>query len=133
MRTLFKHFVINTIALYLVSKAISGIVFEHGSTTLFFSGLALMIGSVLVKPIVNILLLPINLITFGLFRWVGTVIVLYLVTLVIPGFKILNFYFSGYDSYWFYIPQISLSGFLAIIAFSFVISLICSIIDWVFK
>lgn len=133
MRTLFKHYIIETLTLYLVSSAVSGIIFKNGLSTMFLAGFALMIISVIVKPVIHILLLPINLVTFGVFKWVAVVIALYLVTLVVPGFEITNFSFAGYNSYWFYLPPIMITGVLAFVAFSFLISFVSSIISWVFK
>jgi putative membrane protein len=89
MKTIIKHFIINTTSLYLVSLVISGIVFAQGTYSVLLAGIVLTLTSMVIKPIINILLLPINLITFGLFRWAGFAITLYLVTLIVPGFKIL--------------------------------------------
>jgi putative membrane protein len=133
VRTLLKHYIIDTVSLYLVSQAVSGMVFAKGLETLFLTGLVLMLATLIVKPIINILLLPLNLITFGLFKWVTYVITLYIVTLIVPGFKLMSFAFQGFNSYWFSIPAVSLSGTLALIAFSFVISLIASVVYWIFK
>ena|SRR3990172_1864956 len=133
MRTIFKHFLIDTVSLYLISQAVSGIVFAEGLYTLFLAGFVLMLATLIVRPIINVLLLPINLITFGLFKWVTYAITLYLVTLVVPGFSLGEFVYAGFNSYWFSIPAISLSGVLAFIIFSFIISTISSILYWIFK
>jgi putative membrane protein len=133
MRSILKHFLINSGSLYLVSLAVSGIYFSDGINTLLLAGVALTVATLIIKPVINILLLPINLITFGLFRWVGFAIALYVVTLLIPSFKLLNFSFPGYTSYWFTIPAISLEGILAFIVFSFIISTISSIFSWLLK
>ena len=133
MKTIIKHFIINTVSLYLVSLVVSGIVFAEGTYSLLLAGIVLTLTTLIIRPIINILLLPINLITFGLFRWVGFAITLYLVTLIVPGFKLLDFVFKGLSSYWFTIPGVSLSGVLAFVAFSFLISIIASIGYWIFK
>lgn len=133
MRGLIKHFIINTAALYIISLFTHGMVFSGGTYTLVVTGAVLMLASFIVRPIINILLLPINLITFGFFKWIGYAVTLYLVTLIVPGFKIVNFVFSGYNSYWVSIPSLSLNGVLAVIAFSFLISFISSIGNWIFK
>lgn len=133
MRKLIKSFLIDTISLYLVSLAVIGITFSQGLYTLAFAGLVLMLATMIIKPIINILLLPINLITFGLFKWVTYAITLYLVTLVVPGFSLGNFAFNGFSSYWFSLPAFSLSGLLAFVAFSFAISTISSLLHWIFK
>lgn len=108
-------------------------VFAKGLETLLLTGGVLMLVTLIAKPIINILLLPINLVTFGLFKWVAFAIAFYLVTLLTPGFKLLDFNFPGYSSYWFEIPGLHLSGILAFLAFAFVISFISSIIYWIFK
>lgn len=133
MRTILKHFIINTASLYVVSLVVSGLIFKEGTYTLLMAGIVLTLTTLVIRPIINILLLPINLITFGLFRWVGFAVTLYLVTLVAPGFKIVNFIFSGYQSYWLSIPAVSLTGFFALIAFTFLISLVSSVGYWILK
>jgi len=133
VKTILKHFIINTVSLYLISLAVSGIIFADGMYSVVLAGIVLTLTTLIIKPVINILLLPINLITFGLFRWVGFAITLYLVTLIVPGFKLMEFVFKGFSSYWFTIPSVSLSGVLAFIAFSFLISTIASIGYWIFK
>lgn len=133
MRGLIKHFIINTATLYIVSIVVHGMVFANGTYTLVLTGAVLMLTNMIVKPIINILLLPINLVTFGLFKWLSYAVTLYLVTLVVPDFKLLDFVFSGYNNYWVSIPALSLTGILAFIAFSFLISAISSIGNWIFK
>jgi len=133
MKTILKHFIVNTFSLYVVSLIISGIVFTEGTYSLLLAGMVLTLTSMVIRPIINLLLLPLNLITFGLFRWVGFAITLYLVTLIVPGFKLVDFVFKGFTSYWFTIPAVSLPGILAFVAFSFLISIIASIGYWIFK
>lgn len=133
MRKLLKCFIVSSLSLYLVSLISTGIVFEKGTGTMILAGIALTIASFIIKPVINVLLLPVNLITFNLFRWVGYAITLYIVTLVVPGFKILDFAFKGYSTYWISIPSFALKGLLAFIFFSFLISLVSSFLDWLLK
>ena len=133
MKSLIKIYIASTLSLYLASVAFSGIQLSKGINSLLLTGVGLSILSLLVKPLINLLLLPLNLITFGLFRWVSSAIALYLVTLVIPGFKIIGFSFAGFSSRWLDIPAFSLSGFFAFIGFSFAISAFASIIHWLVK
>jgi putative membrane protein len=133
MRGLLKRFLIDTVSLYLISQAISGMVFEGGTYTLLLTGLVLMLTTMVIKPVLNVLLLPFNLVTFGLFKWVAYAISFYLVTLLVPGFKILNFAFGGYSSNLFSLPAISLAGTLAFLAFAFLVSFISSFMYWIFK
>lgn len=133
MKRILRHFVIDSVSIFLVSSIASGMVFSKGIETLLLTGLGLTIASLIAKPVINILLLPVNLITFGLFRWVSSVAVLYIVTLIVPGFQILGFNFGGYTSLWIDLPSVIFSGFFAFFAFSFLHSLFSSFIYWLVK
>ncbi len=133
IRRAFKFFLVNTVSLYLINLVVSGLEFSEGLKTIVLTGIALAVAALVIKPIINLLLLPINLITFGLFRWVSYAVMFYIVALVVPGFKIAGFLFAGLSSSWITIPQISLQGAVAVIAFSFLISLTSSLIEWLIK
>ena len=131
MKKILRHLVIDTLALFAVSTFTEGIVFEEGFKSLILAGIGLTVASLVAKPVINLLLLPVNLVTFNLFRWISSAIALYLVTLVVPGFKIVGFYFSGLTSSLVNIPVINISGVLAFVLFSFLISLITSLFYWI--
>ncbi len=133
MKKIFRHFAIDTLTLYAVSLFTAGLVFEKGLATILLAGASLTVASLLARPVINLLLLPINLITFNLFKWVSSAIALYLVTLVVPGFKITHFYFAGMASNLFTIPPFSLGGILSYAVFAFIISFITSSIYWIVK
>ena len=133
MRKFIKVYAIDTYSLYLASQVASGLVFENGLKTLLLAGVGLTVASHLAKPIINMLLLPLNLVTFGLFRWISSAIALYLVTLIIRDFGVSGFVFGGFSASWTQIPAFAVSGFLAFIAFSLLISTFASFIRWIVK
>lgn len=133
MKRILRHFVIDSVSIFLVSSTAQGMVFQKGIETLLLTGVGLTIVSLIAKPVINILLLPVNLLTFGLFRWVAAVAVFYIVSLLVPGFSINGFNFAGYSSVWIDIPSLVFGGFLAFVAFSFLHSLISSFIYWLIK
>ncbi len=127
MKKTVRYFIIYTFSLYLASNIAEGIVFENGHKTLLIAGIALTITTFFGKPVINALILPINLITFGLFRWISSAITLYIVSLAVSGFSVNGFRFSGYFSKWIDIPSINLpDGVLALIMFGLIISIITS-------
>ena len=133
MKTILRHIVIDTFCLYLVTKIAEGIKLDNGFYTLILAGLAISIVSIVAKPVIHILLLPINLITFGLFKWVASSLVLYITTLLVHSFKIQYFSFAGLSSKWLDIPPLYFKGILAYICFSFIFSLVSSFIYWLIK
>ena len=133
MKRIVRHFFINILALYFVNVIASGMIFEKGIETFFLTGAALTAATILAKPVINVLLIPLNLITFGLFRWVSSAIALYLVKLVVPGFNIVFFKFGGLSTKWIDIPAMNFEGIVAFVSFSFILSVIISFIYWVRK
>ena len=133
MKRILRHYTIDTFSLWVISQVGSGLFFEQGFRTLAIAGVGITVVSIIAKPVINVLLLPLNLITYGLFRWVSSAIVIYLVTLVVPGFKVLGFEFAGLQTNWLDIPSLHFEGFLAYVAFAFILSIITSFIYWLIK
>ncbi len=133
MKRIIRHYIIDTGSLWAVSQLAMGMIFENGTHTLLMAGVGLMLASLFAKPVINMLLLPLNLITFGLFRWVSSAVVLYIVTLLVSGFRIDYFRFDGFTSKWFDLPPLYFEGVLAFIGFAFILSLITSFLYWLNK
>ena len=133
MKRLLRSYLISALSLYLATQIAQGLAFEKGLQTFLIASAGLTLAQLVGKPVINILLLPLNLVTFGLFRWVSSGIILYLVSLLVPGFKILKFFYKGFASPWIDIPVINLQGFLAIVAFALMYSVIISSIYWLKK
>ncbi len=130
MKRYLRLFLVNIFSLWLAAKIISGISFGNNNQTIFVAALALTLIDLLVKPIIKLLLLPINLLTLGTFQWLANVLALYLTTIVVPDFSISGFFFPGFDYKGFIIPAMSLSLIWAFIITSLVMSLISSFLIW---
>lgn len=133
MKAVLRHYIVDTFSLFFMSKFFQGIVFERGEYTLLIAGLVLMVSGLVVKPIINLLILPLNLVTFGVFKWVSSVVALYIVTLIVPGFAILKMAFGGFTGTWIDLPTFELHGLIAVMGFSFGISIFSSIMNWLVK
>jgi len=125
-----RLFLINFLCLWLVVRVLPGVEAEGGYQTLVMAALALMAVNLLIKPIIKLLLLPINLITLGAFRWLVNVLALYLVTMAVSELKIHAFFFPGFSSQGFIIPSMHLGIFWVYVLASLLISLITSFILW---
>ncbi len=133
MKRVLRIFIIQSVTLYIVSQIAQGMEFEKGFQSLILTGLALTVASFLVKPIVNLLLIPINLLTFNLFRFVGNAITLYLIDLVLPEFKISAFHFAGMNSNFLFLPEIVIIFPISYLAFSLLISVVSGILHWLVR
>ena len=85
------HWIILSVAVFVTTKIISGITLDPIWVALIV-GACLTLFNMFIKPIINILTLPINIITLGLFSLViNALLFLYLGTLI-KGFHVDTFY-----------------------------------------
>lgn len=125
-----RSFVFHAFAIYFVAQNIGGISYNGDLGVLALAGVALSLVEAFVRPILNLLLLPFNLITLGAFRWIVNVFTLYLTTLLIRGFSVAPFTYPGSNISGFIIPGTEFSLVWAYIAVSLSISIISSFLFW---
>lgn len=82
--------IVNAIAFYITAYLIPGVRIS-GWEALFVVAVVWGILSVLVKPILILLTLPINIMTLGLFTLVINAILLILLGSIVPGFSVAGF------------------------------------------
>ncbi len=84
---------INTIAVLVTGYILPGIHIANFWTAL---AVAVVLGIVnaILRPIIFILTLPINILTLGLFSFVIMGLLVYLVSAIVPGFKVDNFWWA---------------------------------------
>lgn len=130
MKSLIRSFVFNIFALQLAASFIPGVSYRGGLRTLGLAAIALAAFNLLVKPIINLLFLPLNLLTLGMFRWVVNVIILYLLTITVPQFKIYGFDFPGFSYQNLSLSSAFINSFWTTVLTSFFLSFVLSFLDW---
>ena len=134
MKSLLRSFLINAGSLWVVSQILAGgISFTRGYETLALAAIVLGIINLFIRPLLNILLLPINLLTLGTFRWLVNVAALFLVTLLVPEFKIAAFYFQGFTFQGFTLPAAFIGTAWAFLLVSFLLSSTSGLLYWIIK
>lgn len=109
MRYLIRVFLFNTFALWFVSQILPAMTITGSWQVLLFAGLVLSVLMLFVAPILKILFIPINIITFGLLSWLVNVIVMYLLTFFVSDVAIHAWRFPGLSWLGFVVPAVSLS------------------------
>jgi len=134
MRHILRILGINALVLFLINQIFpQAIFFAKGFETLFLTALVLSLVNLFIRPLINLFLLPINLITLGTFRWVVNVLTFYLVTLIVSDFQIKAFVFPGFSYQGIVIPSLSFSFFWSLVFISFCLSFFSSLLHWLFK
>lgn len=133
MRGIIRNIIINFISLFIVAQTIKGIDYSQKILVLFWASFYLSLFNLVIKPLLNLLLMPINLITLGAFKWIINVIVLFLVTFFVAEFRIVPSSFPGLSLGGIVIPAFTLSFFWTLILISFIIEALALIFSWLLK
>lgn len=130
MKSLLRNTIIYAFALFATANIIEGFRVQGGFFVYVFAGLVLSLMLFILRPLLNLITMPINLITFGTFSFVSNVIILYLLTIFIPQISISAFIFKGAYFAGFAAPKIAFNIILAYIISSLVLSAIVTGIEW---
>ncbi len=82
------RFALTAVAVFLIATYVPGISLSEGWKTALYVALVWSLISLIVKPILSILTLPLTLITFGLFSFILNAILFFAMTYIISGFSV---------------------------------------------
>lgn len=133
MRKILKDITLNSLSIYIIATAVGALSYSNRLSTLILSGGALTFCNYLVKPLLNLLLLPINIITLGSFRWVVNALVLLIVQFIVSGFTIHAFSTPAVTTLGFAIPALTFSFLWTLFLVSFTIEVLTAIFKWLIK
>lgn len=128
MKHLIRVFLFNIFALWLTSQILPTLVIAQGWQTMAFAGFILSLLMLIVAPILKILFIPINILTFGLLSWFINVIVVYLLTVFVPEIQINEWFFTGASWAGFVVPNVNISYMPALILTSLFLTTITDVL-----
>lgn len=132
MKKIARNLILAIFAFLIVASFYQGI---HYSSPyeLGIAAVAFAILTQFVKPAIKLLMLPFNLLTFGLVSSLSSLVILYLVAFFVHGFSLVAFHFSGLSFSGFILPAVYLSAFLSALVASVLIGLVSTILQSLFK
>ena len=131
MKRIVRSFLFHVFALWMTSQLTAGIVILGNWQSLFIAGFILSVLVFLVRPLLSILFIPINILTFGLLSWVVNVIILYLLTLVVTAVEVHPWVFSGIAWGGFVIPQAQIGYITSLVIASFLVTGTVQLLTWI--
>lgn len=101
MKSLFRA-ILTTILSILVLSWFLPAVSVTNTVTLLLAGTVLALLNTLVRPVLKLLLLPINILTLGLLGWFINILMIYLAMWLVPGFSIAPIALLGiqFNEFW---------------------------------
>lgn len=133
MKTLIRNTFFNTVALFILTLLLPGVKVTGGFINFIIGGFFLALMFKVLKPILNLISLPLNLITLGGFSFFINVLILYLTVIFVPSISITKFIFPGISFSGFIIPQVEFNTFFAYIISAFLLTTIVSFLGWLIK
>lgn len=119
-------------ALFFTPFVFNGLTVQNGVSGYLFAALIFMLGLLILRPILQIVALPISFITFGFFPIIITMAILFITTLLDRGFSIHSFFFPGFSFLFISIPQFPVNLFLSYVLISVTIQLIYKLFQYIF-
>ena len=130
LKTFLKRAFFQLLGLGGLALIFPGFQVSAGLKTFVIGAIVLTIINIFITPIIKLLLLPINLLTIGMFRWVSNTVSLFLLTVLVEQLNFTSFTSSGASWAGFVIPQIHFSYLASLITGSFILSFILSFMKW---
>jgi uncharacterized membrane protein YvlD (DUF360 family) len=132
MRKIIVSLLSTTASFYVAGYFLSGFQIDNTWPAYLTASVIFVIFNFFLSPIIKLLLLPINLLTLGLLRWLSNVLVLYLFDLLYDGINIMAFTYPGYTSNVISIPSGNLNLFWVLVLSSLLMSITYSLISVLF-
>lgn len=132
MKTIIRATAIYTFALYILPQWIPGLRI-NGDILLFLAGFGLALMFLVLKPVLNIISFPVNIVTLGLFSVFTNAFILYLFTILVPDVSITSFTYPRTDIYGVILPSMTFNTFFAYLYTAFILAVVDSFINWLMK
>ena len=133
MRQLLKKITINSLGLLCIGSITGGINYQNNTLTLIIASICLMVLNLVIRPVLNLLFMPINLLTLGASRWLINIIILYSVTFFVDSFTIQPIKITTITISSFTYPGFDLSFFWSLVLISFLLEICISLFNWLLK
>lgn len=125
MKKLLKFIILFVFSLLTANLIWQNLYFNQIPITVIKVAVILTVFELLLKPIIKILLIPINILTLGLFRLVINTFGLYLAVFLLSDFQVNNIYISQYNYH--------VNNFWAFLLSSFTIGIILNIYNSILR
>lgn len=109
------------------------VILEGGFEDVLLAAAALTLLNKFLKPLLKLVLIPVNMVTFGLLRWVAAVLVFYITTEIIAGLKVIPWEFPGLATNFIIFPKYLISFPLDYVVSALFVVILSRIFTWIFK
>lgn len=99
---------------------------------IFYSSFILTILLIIIKPVLNLIMLPLNILTLNLSGWILNILIFYLWTHLVPNISISAWKFQGAELGIVTLSPMDFSYFVTLIIVSILFILLLQFANWLF-
>lgn len=133
MKYILKKFLVTVSSLFILEQAIPAFTIGGSWSGLFYASFILSLFLYILRPIINIVMFPLNLLTLNMSSWIAQIIIFYIWTIVVTQIKISNWFFPGMYIGAITLSPVNLVKWQVIIISAIFIIVIMKLLDWVLR
>jgi|SRR3989339_642033 len=133
MKKIVRFIILFSFTLISINGLLHNLNFQNQTITLIKTAAILTVFEIILKPIIKLLLLPINILTLGLIRIVINTLGFYLATFLLSDLTLNNISLPSFQWQGFTVPPLSFNGFFAYLVTSVSASLTLNFYNYFLK
>lgn len=124
MREWLRQSLLYSFTLYLTAGAYPGLIIPQPLWSLLWAGVVFALIQIFIRPLIKLVLLPLNLLTLGLLSWLSQVFCLVAAVRLIPGLAVLPLTTTPWQQFGFAVPALTINQPAGYILSSVIINLV---------
>ena len=133
MKSLLKRYLVVTVSLFTLTQLINSVSISGGWRQFLLASFVLSVIIYIVKPILNLIMLPINLITLNMASWILTFVCIYLWTFLVRDVNIGPWQFEGLNTGPLKLSGLTLVSWQVVFLSSVVLTFLIQFYNWIVK
>lgn len=133
MKSLLKSLLTYLLSIHLLSLIIPSVVLPSSFINYSFAVIIYIILFKIIRPVLNILILPLNLLTLNLSSWILNILLFYFWIILTPGISVSQWNFGGVSLGIISLSSVTLYAWQVIILSAILLFLIVKFINWLIK
>ncbi len=133
MKYILKKYITITVSLILLTQLITAIKISGNWRDFLFASFWLTVIYFIGRPVANLIMLPINLLTLNLFSWIINVLVFYIWTIISKSVIINSWDFTGLNIGPIVLTSFKFADWQVVILSSILLTIIIQFMEWLIK
>ncbi len=127
-----KKYLLVTLCLHILTLIIPAFRIDGTWYDIFYSSFILTLLLIIFKPIINLIMLPLNILTLNLSSWILNILIFYLWTRLVPNISISAWKFQGIKIGIISLSPMDFSYITTLIIVSILFIILVQIANWLF-